>query len=153
MRIPALAAWIGLAVAPGCGGETGAASTDTGESETGDGEDLQACVDPGSPLYGPEGPAVLEPPQMTAAADACSTGWASAPPRKTADWTIELDRFDEQAPSVMVEAHPGGGVVVAMDGRLWRYDAAGSQLWQVSARAPACGWRPASTRGGSWRSR
>lgn len=113
-----------LPLLPACtagpiGGEDGDEGSDTGDP--GD------CVDPGSPLY--EGvPAVGEAPDSDPPI-VCSQGWASDAPTLDASWTVPVASSLDGFPPVMLEAHPGGGVVVLTRDRLARFDADGGEMW------------------------
>jgi hypothetical protein len=108
------------------------------DDETGDEGNLpvQACAEPGSALLDTTEPAG-EPDESLGFV--CTNGWASDAPSRVAIWTVQLPWSDTNFgwSNTTMQAHPGGGVVLAHDALFARVDGDGELLWNRSTMIPS----------------
>ena len=124
-----------LAFALACAACTGGAAEDEGDGTDEGTLPPQACADPGSPLLDSAKPA--GEPDGTFDFT-CTGGWGSDAPTRDATWTVELPWLgsDFGFSGTSLQAHPGGGVVLAHDGLFARLDPDGALLWNKPTAIP-----------------
>ncbi len=89
-------------------------------------DDPRDCAGPGTP-HDLEGEAIDEAYLRAEDPDAACSGSWQVDDYTPAAWTIEI--AGHLTTWTQLAAHPQGGAVVALDGRLTRYDAQGEVLW------------------------